>query len=460
MDLASSLIRSIVRVFYETKHILVIDALMIHSVLRDDEMAYLLGMQTKELHKLCGKLKEDRLLAVHNRSEIKEGSQRPINRLYYFIDFQASIDAIKWRVYRLTKEVSGSVLPVDEKKEYFCPRCKSQWTQMEVLDSFGSEGFLCHKCGHLLDRVTEGTGDMSNHEKQRRLMDQINPLLKMLEQIDDCVVPFNDFDSAYRTALPVKRDENINPATHTTPLPSSTLGQPTSVKGLAASHQTLKVSLTTTSEKSEAEQAAEAQRKSQLAAQNALPDWHLQSTVSGDAAASVGKDFAERKGQRSPSLAASQIFSNGEEKKPIIGADLNANKKDEDEIAAYYALLARDQEQEEQDEQESDGSTDNEDEDDNAFEDVGGINGAPGNTINGAASKAASSNESSPAGMAPSVPKSTKRPSPDDDERSVKSSPTKKTRLSPKDDTKELFTNTASATISDEDEEGLEFEDV
>jgi transcription initiation factor IIE alpha subunit len=32
--------------------------------LRDDDMAYLMGMNTKELHKLCGRLKEDRFLAV------------------------------------------------------------------------------------------------------------------------------------------------------------------------------------------------------------------------------------------------------------------------------------------------------------------------------------------------------------------------------------------------------------
>ena len=33
--------------------------------LRDDDMAYLMGMNTKDLHKLCGKLREDRLLAVY-----------------------------------------------------------------------------------------------------------------------------------------------------------------------------------------------------------------------------------------------------------------------------------------------------------------------------------------------------------------------------------------------------------
>ena len=31
MDLAKSLIRSVVRAFYETKHILIVDALLVHS---------------------------------------------------------------------------------------------------------------------------------------------------------------------------------------------------------------------------------------------------------------------------------------------------------------------------------------------------------------------------------------------------------------------------------------------
>lgn len=82
MDLAQTLVRSVMRSFYDTKHILVIDALIIHSVyvscldmnpkanvdlnsLRDDDMAFLMGMNTKELHKLCGKLREDRFLAVY-----------------------------------------------------------------------------------------------------------------------------------------------------------------------------------------------------------------------------------------------------------------------------------------------------------------------------------------------------------------------------------------------------------
>ena len=81
MDLATTLIRSVVRAFYDTKHVLVIDALMVHSAygmdclfhdgwlilkarLHNEDLALLMGMQQKDLRKLCGKLKEDRLLAV------------------------------------------------------------------------------------------------------------------------------------------------------------------------------------------------------------------------------------------------------------------------------------------------------------------------------------------------------------------------------------------------------------
>lgn len=32
--------------------------------LRDEDMVYVMGMQSKELHKLCGRLREDRFLSV------------------------------------------------------------------------------------------------------------------------------------------------------------------------------------------------------------------------------------------------------------------------------------------------------------------------------------------------------------------------------------------------------------
>lgn len=81
MDLAITLVKSVMRAFYPTREILVMDALILHETqvfgpnsleqtpngvtsLRDDDLAYLMAMNTKDLHKVCGRLREDRLLTV------------------------------------------------------------------------------------------------------------------------------------------------------------------------------------------------------------------------------------------------------------------------------------------------------------------------------------------------------------------------------------------------------------
>ena len=79
MDLAKTLIRSVVRAFYDKRQVLIIDALLVHSAyekipsryryllsislrLPNDELAILMGMQGKELRKACGKLREDKMM--------------------------------------------------------------------------------------------------------------------------------------------------------------------------------------------------------------------------------------------------------------------------------------------------------------------------------------------------------------------------------------------------------------
>ncbi len=115
--------------------------------------------------------------------------QRPISRTYYYIDFRQTIDAIKYRIYRVTKEVESMIRPTDERKDYFCPRCKSRWTQMEVLDNAGPEGFYCHKCSALLERDDDTVADRGGHEMQSKLMKQLEPLLVLLPRIDEVVIP-------------------------------------------------------------------------------------------------------------------------------------------------------------------------------------------------------------------------------------------------------------------------------
>ncbi|PHH70647.1 hypothetical protein CDD83_5395 [Cordyceps sp. RAO-2017] len=279
MELAVTLIKSVMRAFYATRDILVVDALMLHEALRDDDLAYLMAINTKDLHKICGKLREDRFLSVHTRQEMRPGNPRPSNRTWYYINYRHTIDAIKWRVYTIDKEVQGSSIPANEKKEYFCTFCKAEWTAMEVLDNVGPSGFVCHRCHHTL--TFEAERNSGGHEQSTRLNDQFKFISELLPKIDAVHIPECDFDRALARARPVIRDVTHQRAA-TIPVESGT-SRPMAVKGLSNSGpQSIAVNISATEGPSAAEREAEKARKEHIARQNSLPSWMSNSTVTGE----------------------------------------------------------------------------------------------------------------------------------------------------------------------------------
>ncbi|CAI6084745.1 unnamed protein product [Clonostachys chloroleuca] len=279
MDLAVTLIKSVMRAFYTTRDILVIDALILHETLRDDDLAYLMSINTKDLHKICGKLREDRFLTVHTRPEKRPDNPRPSNRTYYYINYRQTIDAIKWRVYTIDKEVQGTTVQTSEMKEYFCSFCKAEWTTMEVLDNNSAAGFLCHRCGHVL--TFEADRNAGGHEQSTRLNDQFKFITEQLRQIDQVHIPECDFERALAKQRPVERD-----ATHqrvATIAMDDGAHRPMDVKGLSnLGPQSIAVNISTAEGATDAEKEAERARKERIAKQNALPSWMSASTVSGE----------------------------------------------------------------------------------------------------------------------------------------------------------------------------------
>ncbi|CEI65741.1 hypothetical protein FVEN_g7576 [Fusarium venenatum] len=356
MDLAITLVKSVMRAFYQTREILVIDALILHEALRDDDLAYLMSINTKDLHKICGKLREDRFLVVHTRSELREGNPRPSNRTWYYIDYRSTIDAIKWRVYNIDKEVQGTTQVASEKKEYFCSHCKAEWTAMEVLDNAGPQGFLCHRCSHVLTFEADRTS--TGHEQSTRLNDQFKFISELLPKIDAVHINECDFDRALAKARPVKRDETHQRAQ--TIAADVGANRPMAVKGLTnTGPQSIAVNISTSDGLTEAEKAAEQARKEQIAKQNALPSWMSNSTVTGEsfsASAAPGTTPATIKKEAGKDSASA--------------APAAANAQIDDIFEMIKAEQAAKQAREESEE-------DEDDEDEDEFEDVPATGNAP-----------------------------------------------------------------------------------
>lgn len=298
---------------------------------------------------------------------MKEGSTRPVNRTYYYLNYRATIDMIKYKILTISKRVQGSTIPEQERKEFFCNRCKTEYTALDVAGLVPTvEGMECDKCGAIVvDNPNTNTG---GHVKSTAWTSQIAYIMDLLQKIDQVVIPENPFEKAYADALPVMRSET-NPGTDTAPI-ETTLNRPTAVKGLKdTGPKSMSVVLTATNGPTEADIAAEAAKKRALAAANALPEFFVKSTVSGDLHR-LAKD-----GTSIPSIAESADIK---PKTDSFGTGTSTGGGIDD-ITDYFEALKQHQLAEAQKEAEEEDESDDEDE----FEDVlpAGNAGASGSAV-------------------------------------------------------------------------------
>ena len=296
------------------------------------------------------------------RAEIRDGSTRPVNREYYYIPLHPVIDAIKFKVMKLTQKIKDQYTPSEERKEYICLRCSAEWTELDVLSLVSEEGFECQNCGAILERTEDVKGvegmDTTGHEKNSKLMAQLENMLKLLKQIDAVEIPLNDFDTAWDHKVEIARNQHTHPVRAAIPVPPK--AQDVTRGTLKTDAAALEISLTSTAEKSAAEQEEEAARKLAVEKQNALPHWHTHSTVN-DGQAGNGQVKTE-------SNVPVKAEAGSEDQKPGLDAL-------DDKVAAYYAEMER--EKALQAEADASSAEEDSDEFDEEFEDVG-VSGTSG----------------------------------------------------------------------------------
>lgn len=360
-DTTRSLIRFVARGFYSRPCILILDAVLLHSVLSEDDLIYLLGIHRKELRSLCNKLVDDRMLASHIQKE-ENPQQRLTNRTYYYIHITEAIDSVKWKVHSIVTSIKDEMSLYVNPHGYICPRCGKKVSQLDAISLLSDDrsSFLCDNCGGVLEEDDSSQQASIKQEKLEKLMLQVDPIIGYLKKVDNSDIEDNNFEIALTKAIPAQSGSTASYtiSNRTTGKSRTQISQ--SLQNAASkANATLHVSITASDENYEREQQEKENRRQKLE-QNALPSWHSSSTVghnegfdvkeedSTDGAAPVFKeedaDIKMEGDDIVPSVAPSVQMSETERKE----------KEAQDVLAAYYADLAEREAQEDDDEDEDD----------------------------------------------------------------------------------------------------------
>ncbi|KAJ8586326.1 hypothetical protein M405DRAFT_795743 [Rhizopogon salebrosus TDB-379] len=291
------LVQHVSRGFYEPKFTIILDQLARHPVLKDDDLAGRMGLQAKELNKLMAVLGNDRLVQVYRQNELKEGAQRSVGRQYYYIDYRHFCDVVKWRIAEMRRIIDSGLRNELDNKGYICPQCNKAYAPLEVdkLMDFSRLIFVCEDCHAEVVENENAENVKGSQDRMQRFNHQMRFVVEGLRKTESMVLPVLD--------VPTWVKNNVGDAD------KQKTGQVSGLK-IAGSgpggRQEDGVGIVMSMDKDEAtrrqERDAEAAAKRQ---QNALPAWHLKSTITGDLTALGIQESARAIGREGDGVAQS-----------------------------------------------------------------------------------------------------------------------------------------------------------
>ncbi|SJM84423.1 probable Transcription initiation factor IIE subunit alpha [Zygosaccharomyces bailii] len=398
-EVVKNLLKFVVRGFYGGSYVLVLDAILFHSVLAEEDLKQLLGINKTDLGPLVAGLRSDGLLSMHKQREYPPNS-KSVERVYFYIKYPHAIDAIKWKVHQVVQRLKDDLDKNSEPNGYMCPICLTKYTQLEAVQllNYDRTEFLCSLCDEPLVEDDSGKKNKEKQDRLNRLMDQVQPIIDYLKKIDDSRIEENTFEVALARLIPPQNQSRAaytyNPKKGSTMFrpgesDGSFLGNDSSRRAGANSQATLHVNITTASDEM-AQKALQERQAEEKRKQNAVPEWHKQSTVGKSALGRLDED-EEFDPKTTAQAKMSLEESNGgvavpdkverEVEEAYHGGALSERELEEREnertLNEYYATLARKQaeagDEDEDDEDEEEGFNaygDDEEMNEDEFEDV------------------------------------------------------------------------------------------
>lgn len=393
-EIVKNLLKFVVRGFYGGSYVLVLDAILFHSVLAEEDLKQLLGINKTDLGPLVARLRSDGLLSMHKQREYPPNS-KSVERAYFYIKFPHAIDAIKWKVHQVVQRLKDDLDKNSAPNGYMCPICSTKYTQLEAVQllNFDRTEFLCSLCDEPLVEDDSGKKNKEKQDRLNRLMDQVQPIIDYLKKIDDSWIEENTFEIALARLIPPQNQSRAaytyNPKKGSTMFrpgeDGSSLNNDSSRRAGANSQATLHVNITTQSDEM-AQRALQERQVEEKRKQNAVPEWHKQSTIGKSALGRLDEDeeFDPRTtAQANMSLEETGAASNQETEmdefyhkhRSLTDRELE-ERENERTLNEYYASLAKKQaeakDEEDEDEEDEEGGFLDDDEGafDEEFEDV------------------------------------------------------------------------------------------
>lgn len=188
--LMEELIQRVVRMFYEPCHVVIMDIMLKHLVLDEEDLADKMKLLPREFNRMAVKLRDDKVLSSETTNDIKADGRQE-TKTKFFLDFKGICDVIKYKMYTMTQRLERRMRGQESSFGFSCSLCQVRYSVLDA-QSFLSDDFTfkCPECQTELKEHREDSAEketISNIFSQ--MMEEVSPIIRQLKEIDALGIP-------------------------------------------------------------------------------------------------------------------------------------------------------------------------------------------------------------------------------------------------------------------------------
>jgi len=180
------LVRMIVRGFYSMEHALIIDMLVRHPCVKEEDLSDLLKYEKKHLRAILNMLKTEKFLK--NRMRVETDLEGTTTRhTYYFINYSVFVNVVKYKLDHMRRKIETEERDSTARSSFRCPNCGKTFTDYEVgqlLEPSTGE-LLCTYCNTVVEEDQSSIPKQDARTVMARFNEQIQPVYNLLQACED-----------------------------------------------------------------------------------------------------------------------------------------------------------------------------------------------------------------------------------------------------------------------------------
>ncbi|KAH9386029.1 transcription initiation factor TFIIE subunit alpha [Nematocida major] len=186
------LIKRVVRMFYEPCHAVIMDIMLAHLVLDEEDLADKMKLLPREFNRMAVRLRDDKLLSSETISDMKEDGRQE-TKTKFFLDFRGIRDVIKYKMYIMTQRLEKKMRNKESTLGLGCLACGVSYSMLDAQSFLCMEDFTfkCPECqGELAEKKESSFEEKDAISNTFSLMmEEISPVIRQLKEIDTLGIP-------------------------------------------------------------------------------------------------------------------------------------------------------------------------------------------------------------------------------------------------------------------------------